>query len=94
LNDNTHFKEIKAVFVAYNAMVASQPTDPIAIRTYQVDELHIRPVLVDSLLKFMRLVMLTPDRDVQARMLSEVHSWYKEQVTKREYKSQLQRFFD
>lgn len=31
----------------------------------------------------MRLVMLTPDREVQGRMLAEVHAWYKEQTTKR-----------
>lgn len=83
LNDNPHFKEIKAVFTAYNVMVSNQPTDPIEVNTYYVDELHVRPVLVDSLLKFMRLVMLTPDRDVQSRMLAEVHAWYKEQTTKR-----------
>jgi hypothetical protein len=67
----------------YNNQVMNQPTDPIDLETYTVDALHIRPVLIDSLLKFMRLIMLTPDRDVQARMLAEVHAWYKDQVTKR-----------
>lgn len=37
LNDNPHFKEIKAAFAAYNALVGSLPTDPIVLGTYHVD---------------------------------------------------------
>lgn len=59
-----------------------------------VDDRHLRPKLMDSLLKFMRLIMLTEDRVAQGRMLGVVNAWFKEILAKREYKTKLQREFD
>lgn len=38
--------------------------------------------------------MLTDDRPAQARMLAVINAWFKEILTKREYKTKLQREFD
>lgn len=38
--------------------------------------------------------MLTEDRPAQVRMLAIINAWYKDKLSKRDYKNKLQREFD
>ncbi len=69
LKDDPKFQEIQKIFTKYNAEVAAMKTNP-------ADGLHLKKVVMDSMLKFLRMMMLAPDIHSRKVILDLAYYWF------------------
>lgn len=68
LRDDPKFKEIQKIFQRYNAEAAERGEKA-------VDGLHLKTVVMDSMLKFLRMAMLAPDGETKMKLVHLAHGW-------------------
>lgn len=69
LKDEPKFKEIRKILTEYNKNVLESGGKA-------VNGLHLKTVVMDSMLKFMRMMMLAPDTNTKKVILDIAHHWF------------------
>ena len=74
IKDEPKFKEIKKILLDYNKMVMTSNSSTI-------EACHLRRNVMDSVLKFMRLMMLAPDTQTKKIILNISYNWMTEHLS-------------
>lgn len=69
LKDEQKFKDVKKIFKDYNKSVLLEGDAA-------KNGLHLKTVVMDSMLKFMRLMLLAPDTESKVLILNIAYHWF------------------